>query len=111
MPHGRAARDIQKIARGRSARRRARTVRESNAPEKASGAAPSAAAEASTSVLARWSLGDWLLTLVIAAVGLHLDGQPPFERDIRPQLHDPAIQYPHTPAQRQQVPSGLPVDQ
>jgi len=50
-----------------------------------------------------FSVGDWLSTLLLWAVGLYLDAQPSFHRDIRPQLSDPAISYPHTPKDQQQV--------
>lgn len=57
--------------------------------------------------LARWSVGDWITTAIILAAGFYVDEMPPFERDIRPQLHDPDIAYPHTPPDKQQVPSWL----
>mmetsp|Transcript_4623 Transcript_4623/g.10031 ORF Transcript_4623/g.10031 Transcript_4623/m.10031 type:complete len:276 (-) Transcript_4623:429-1256(-) len=56
-----------------------------------------------TALLYTLSVGDWLSTLLVLAIGLYLDKQPSFERDIRPQLHDPAISYPHTPHHLQQV--------
>ena len=60
-----------------------------------------------SSCLARHSIADWILTIVIWVVGMHLDHAPPFERDIRPQLHDPDISYPHTTGPQQQIPAWL----
>ena len=55
----------------------------------------------------RWSAGDWLITGALWVVGTVADKWPPFENDIKPQLHDPAISYAHTPADSQAVPSQL----
>ena len=40
-------------------------------------------------------------------LGLWADSWPAVERDIRPQLSDPSVSYPHTPADQQTVPSSL----
>jgi len=53
------------------------------------------------------SLGDWLCTAAIWAAGHFADQLPPFERELRPQLHDPTISYHHTPAHEQQFPTWL----
>lgn len=60
-----------------------------------------------SSCVAKWSIADWLCTLIIAVVGYYVDGLPPFERKIGPQLHDTSIAYPHTPLAQQQVPASL----
>jgi len=57
-------------------------------------------------LLHTYSVADWVATLLLVAVGLYLDAHPAFEKDIRPQLHDPAISYPHTPVDKQQVTSN-----
>lgn len=58
--------------------------------------------------LVRWSVGDWIAVFFLIVVGFKLDQMPPFEIDIGPQLaHDYTITYPHTPADRQQVPAPL----
>ena len=56
-----------------------------------------------SSLAERLSLGDWLTCLLLLSVGLYLDRQPPFEQYIGNRLTDPAISYPHTPPERQQV--------
>ena len=66
-----------------------------------------ATAGGASSWIARWSLADWVATFLIAAAGLKFDKMPPFERALKPQLHDPTISYPHTPPHLQQVPAGL----
>jgi diacylglycerol diphosphate phosphatase/phosphatidate phosphatase len=53
------------------------------------------------------SLGDWLTTLALFALGCWADTWPPFERALGPQLHDPSIAYPHTPPAAQRVPGWL----
>ena len=59
-------------------------------------------------VAARWSVADWACSLLLLALALWADScWPPFERDVRPQLNDPSIMYPHTPPLAQQVPSWL----
>ena len=68
---------------------------------------PRASSVYTSSCLARYSIGDWLVTLVLVVLGLWADGWPPIERDIKPQLHDSAISYPFTPNDLQQVPSKL----
>lgn len=55
----------------------------------------------------RWSIGDWIATAALWVVGMYADKWPPFENDLKPQLHDPAISYHHTPAASQVVPSWL----
>ena len=60
-----------------------------------------------SSCLARYSIGDWIVTLILVVLGQWADKWPPIERDMRPQLHDSALQYPHTPLDQQQVPSKL----
>jgi len=57
------------------------------------------------SVMTRYSIGDWCVTLVLVCVGIYLDKQAPFERAIGPQLADPNIAYPHTPTAQQHVPT------
>ena len=51
------------------------------------------------------SVGDWLCTVGIWAIGSWADKLPPFERELKPQLKDPNIAYHHTPADIQQYPS------
>ena len=68
---------------------------------------PRASSVYTSSCLARYSIGDWLITIVLVCVGEWADHLPPIERDIKPQLHDSAIQYPFTPNDLQQVPSKL----
>jgi diacylglycerol diphosphate phosphatase/phosphatidate phosphatase len=46
---------------------------------------------------------DWLGVLCLALGGLYLEHGHPFERDLRPQLADPAISYPYTPPDRMLV--------
>lgn len=60
-----------------------------------------------SSCIARWSVVDWLVTMLLFVLAMWADHWPPIERDIRPQLHDPSIQYPHTTADAQVVPSYL----
>ena len=70
------------------------------------GAGMSASPDTS-SFAARWSVGDGACSLLLLALALWADSWPPFERDVRPQLNDPSIMYPHTPPLAQQVPSWL----
>lgn len=65
------------------------------------------AASGLEATLLRHSVGDWAATFLIAALGLYLDKALPFVRDIGPQLHDPAISYPHTPGDQARVPASL----
>ena len=56
---------------------------------------------------AEWSVGDWLATAALWVLGTWADKWPPFENDLKPQLHDSAISYPHKPAELQAVPAWL----
>ena len=58
--------------------------------------------------LVRWSIGDWVSTLIVFGIGYWADKTwLPFQRDIVPQLKDPTISYPHTPSLDAQVPGPL----
>lgn len=59
------------------------------------------------SIFARYSVGDWLITMLLFALGLWADSWTPVQRVIGPQLHDPTIQYPHTTNSQQMVPAYL----
>lgn len=43
------------------------------------------------------------MTILLFAIGNHIDHLPPFQRELGPQLHDPSIKFPHTPLEKQQV--------
>ncbi|KAL1528795.1 hypothetical protein AB1Y20_010120 [Prymnesium parvum] len=60
-----------------------------------------------TSLLARWSLGDWAVTAVLFVAGVWADHAAPFHRQIVPQEHDPAISYKHTPSDHARIPTPL----
>ena len=36
--------------------------------------------------ISRWSVGDWVATLLLVTIGFHIDAKPPFEREIGPQV-------------------------